>query len=282
MRKDGHIPRTVFLFIFLVCTPNLLLAQSVESNGANQSKALRERYKALEKLDDQILHHGAESAEWKKLREIRDYFASQKDSGAQFLIGKLHEMNDDERRFLHGSDDFMQGIKYMMQPGKALAFSLKVDICNILGDSYPGLSPKVQQETLRAIADSYTPSTYNPHAGLGYIEMGLDRAGPASLPYLYELSRRDSDLVRCFTMDSLNTTGADMVKDSRDKDSITPAPKLDCHATKADSENAIQSWARWWDNNSSKLTFPKLPSLFDFDPADYEKKYGKGQAGWQP
>jgi hypothetical protein len=225
---------------------------------AAQQQDFAIKFERLQKLTFPDITHGVSDANKRELRSIRDYFVQSGDPGARFLIGKLRAMNEDERKFLHGSDQFdirvTEYTQLRMKQGQSNL--LKYSIGFILADMFGHTSSDTQTAILRELVSSYTPSTYPDHA----LDYSLDRIGRPAVPYLIILADHNFQAVRCGGMDALRSLGEEAKKVS-----LPDAPKLDCKAPVEQRHIALNDWKAWWEKYGDKFPFPTLPSFFDLD-----------------
>jgi len=232
---------------------NLLLA----SPAAAQTE-LQSCYRRLEILRGKILKRGADAADRKEPRRIRYCFLFQGDSAARFLVRRLEEMNAEENRFVRDDEDLDGLLRYGLHDQSLPNYH----VCFILADMFPRLSPEAEKAVLRAIAASYTPSTY----GDSFLSSALLRIGQEAVPYLLELTtNHSSSSVRCRVQEMLNSIGeAQGEAEGRISPTMTP-PTLDCKDSPEQRRLAAQNWSRWWDEVGRNLPFPRVPSFFDID-----------------
>jgi hypothetical protein len=253
--KDSLIVRAIVLIIplilfFGVWPSNLFVsAQPYDFEG---------EYEQLQKLELKMLGSGANTATWRELRTIRNYFFQAGDPGAKFLVEKLRAINEDERKFLHGSEEFdVHVAQYMMlmkeQGRSALT---KYDLGYILADMFGRTSRDTRTAILNELVASYTPSTYGDH---GALDFDLDRIGRPAVPYLIVVANHNFQSVRCGGMEALSDLGK-IAK----KASLPDAPKLDCRASADQRGIALNEWKVWWEKYGDKFPFPEFPSFFDW------------------
>jgi hypothetical protein len=226
---------------------------------AGTSERPRERVRAVAEARGKILHHGADPATWRELRAIRDYFVQAGAPGARFLVGKLKAMNEDERKFLHGSEEFdVHVAQYMMlMQERETPALIKYDVGFILADMFGRTSTDTQTAILNELAASYTPSTYADH---GALDFDLDRIGRPGVSYLIVLANHNFQSVRCGGMKALNDLG----KEAKSA-GLPDSPKLNCKATADQRQFALNDWKAWWEKYGDRFTFPVLPSFFDWN-----------------
>jgi hypothetical protein len=226
---------------------------------AAQERDFPGEYQKLETLEFPSLKRGDVDAHRREERAIRDYFIKSGDAGARFLVGKLKEMNDDERQYLHGSEQFdirvTQYMQLRMERGESNL--LKYSIGFILADMFPHTTAETQTMILRELASSYTPSTYG-REDRQFLDFALNQIGRPGVPYFIQVAGHNFPTVRCGAMASL--TG---LAETAKKASLPDAPKLDCNAPAEQRQVALNEWKAWWEKNGGKVRFPRLPSFFD-------------------
>jgi hypothetical protein len=219
------------------------------------------KYERLQKLEFPDLKRGDTKADEREERAIRDYFVQSGDAGARFLIGKLRRMNDDERKFLGGSDQLDIRVTQYMQSRieQGQSNKLKYAIGFILADAFPHTDADTQTAILKELVNSYTPSTYGKE-DRQFLDFALDRIGRAGVPYLIQVAGHNFPTVRCGAMSSL-TGLADDAKKAR----LPDAPRLNCDAAPKVREAELNEWKAWWEKYGDKFPFPELPSFFDLN-----------------
>src|ERR1019366_1452987 len=258
-KKQRKIPLSVRASAFII---PLILFLCICISGLSmpaQANDLASEYEQLQKLEVKILHHGADPATWRELRAIPDYFVQAGDPGARFLVGKLKAMNEDERKFLHGSEEFdVHVAQYMMlmQERETLAL-IKYDVGFILADMFGRTSTDTQTAILNELVASHTPSTYADH---GALDFDLDRIGRPGVSYLIVLANHNFQSVRCGGMKALNELG----KEAKNA-GLPDSPKLNCKAMADQRQFALNDWKAWWEKYGDRFTFPVLPSFFDWN-----------------
>jgi hypothetical protein len=244
------LPFSLILLLGLV--PSELFASAQEQDFSN-------KYQQLQNLTFPDLKHDANDADKREERAIRDYFVKSGDVGARFLIGKLRDMNEDERKFLHGSEQFdIRVTRYMqlrLQQGQSNL--LKYAIGFILADAFGRTNAETQTAILKEIVSSYTPSTYGKE-DRQFLDFALVRIGRPGVPYLLQVAGHNFPTVRCGAMGSL----ASLADDAK-KAGLPDAPKLDCDAATKQREAALSEWKVWWEKYGDKFPFPELPGFFD-------------------
>jgi hypothetical protein len=240
--------------LLLVSHSNVAQAKSAENNHdfANE-------YQQLQKLQFKILSHGASDEDSHKLRAIRDYFVQTGDSGARFLIGKLNAMSEDERKYLKGSEQYdirmVQYVQRLIDRGQAI--TIKYSIGFILADMFGRTSPDTQTAILKAMFNSYTPSTYGKEDRQN-LDAAFIRIGRPAIPYLIEVANHNFPSVRCGAVLSLT----DLAQEAK-KAGLPDAPPLDCNAPPEQRQLALREWKAWWEKYGDKFPFPEIPSFFD-------------------
>jgi len=233
---------------------------SLACSGTTQPSDFERHFQRLESLSAEIPVKGASEARMKELQSIRDLFASKGDSAALFLIQKLSEINQDERKFLKGSEDPVRGLSYTAYlHDHNLSAYRKFAICNILADMFPQLGAQIQDRVLKTLVESYTPSTYF-REDLSAMNYAMIRIGPAAIPYWFQLTNHQNENVRCSSSDVLRSIGEEVSAPMKPK-----PPQLDCHAAEGLRRSLIAKWREWWDKVGHEGPFPKAPSFFESD-----------------
>jgi hypothetical protein len=221
---------------------------------------LEAHYSRLEKLDYETLMKGNSLADYQEREKIRDFFRSHGDAGARFLIAKLQEAVADEVRFMGDSKELVRATEYMIHLNEKGKSSItKVLLPWMLADMFPGLSPELQKESLRAITAAFLPFSFP--SDWSSLTAALFRIGPVSLPYLLELTGHEDEKLRCHVSDTLNDVSTKFSKPATWPG--VDAPKLDCQLEPAQLQGRIQQWKHWWDSHGSMVAWPQIPSFFE-------------------
>jgi hypothetical protein len=243
---------TISLTLLLGIFPSRLFASTQEQDFAK-------KYQRLQKLMFPDPKPTINLADKREEREIRDYFVQSGDVGARFLVGKLRDMNEDERKFLHGSEKFDDRVAQYMQLRikQGQSNELKYAVGWILADMFGPSSAETRTAILKEIVASYTPSTYG-NGDSQFLDFALDRIGRAGVPSLIQVASHTFPTVRCGAMDSLTSLAGHAKKAG-----VPDAPKLDCDAATKQRDVELTEWKVWWEKYGDKFPFPEVPSFFD-------------------
>jgi hypothetical protein len=243
---------SISLLIFVGVFPSKFFASAQELDFAK-------KYERLQRLEFPDLKRGANDADNREERAIRDFFVESGDAGARFLVGKLRGMNEDERKFLGGSDQLDIRVTQYMQSRMKQGQSnkLKYAIGFILADAFPHTNSDTQTAILKELVASYTPSTYGKE-DRQFLDFALDRIGRPGVPSLIQVAGHNFPTVRCGAMASLTSLAEDAKRAG-----LPDAPKLDCNAAPRQRETALNEWNAWWKKYGDGFPFPTLPSFFD-------------------
>jgi hypothetical protein len=136
-----------------------------------------------------------------ELRRIKREFARNGEAGCHFVISKLDEMNWRLRALAGNKNNWENNDLILEQVGED-SF-IKGELFSVLADFYRAVNPKLKQEILRALKESYNPiSTWNGECAKA--EEAFRQIGNDSIDVLLELAHNDNDRVRCRAYDSLN------------------------------------------------------------------------------
>jgi hypothetical protein len=250
-------------FLFAAALMLVCQAASFQTGSIEQERQFAKEYQELVAIQVAMMKQSAPIQGRREMQTIRDYFLKSGDAGARFLVEKLKGMDEDERRFLHGSTEFdVHVVEYMdRMTERGEPVSTKVAVVFILEDVFPNTSAKTQTEILEAIVASYTPSTYGGE-DRGVLDGALVRIGPAGVPYLFQVADHAAPSVRCGAELTLSDIG------KAAKDAHLPAPPiLDCNMSDSERRAALKAWSGWWNANRGKFPFPKVPNLLDIPVA---------------
>jgi len=187
-------------------------------------------------------------------REIEHDFIVSGTEGIQFLLEKLADINRKEAAAISGPDDTDGALLFHASESEAgRATSLvRYAICFTLSDIYPLASPPQREEIIKAIVDSFLPST---HAKDDYETM----VGP--------LFRMGKDGVRGFVLladspSKFNRCHAFAILEELTKKSV----HMDCNADAPNRARMLKEFNAWWNLNSSTVQWPSFPGYFDPAP----------------
>jgi hypothetical protein len=228
----------------LACPANVGAQEEILSD-------LDHRYKQLERFEEQALVRGTNEHTARRLKETRDFFLSQGDEGARFLIAKVEQLNEEERRVTKGDEFSADWAIYLFEHGRSPI--IRGTVCLILADLYSSVSADAQAAILKTLVRAFTPSERYFHSNP--IEWALARLGPAAVPGYLELADHSNQTMRCHFADVLNKLVL--------KAASSQAPPLTCEASKADRKRAISEWQQWWQEHGDEVPFPEVPSFFD-------------------
>lgn len=244
----------------LLCSVVLLFAVGLPVSASSNADALDADFQKLTALRIQVLHGGASESDLVAFRAVRDSFVRHGDAAAEFLIGKLREMNNEEATYEKDLNDVEGGLRYLGdQVDHHKGGLAKYDICFILADAFPKVSSQTQSDILNALQQSYRPSNYG-RDDMQFLHYAMWRIGKRAVPVLLRLSvEHPASLVRCGVSSGLNSA-LEQIETKNPQLKELP-PTLDC--TARSYRQAVEHWKRWWERYGRDVVFEPLPSFYD-------------------
>jgi hypothetical protein len=228
-----------------------------------RSEDLEAHFEKLQSLRLKILKSGSNPSDMRDMRNLRNFFASQGDIGARFLLEKLGKANSEEMAFMKSNawdeskmDIAAQWIAERKGPPK-------YDLCLILADMFDKVSPDVQEAILAALQHSYTPSTFFTE-DIQFLNLALSRVGPPAVPVWLALANHQTEFVRCNISGLLTSLGTQLSGSAGGKVPIPDAPVIPCTGSVEQRRKALSSWQQWWETQGRLRRFPKTESLYDW------------------
>jgi len=228
----------------------------------SHSGSLQSDFEKLKALRVKVLREGADEKDMAEFRLLRDAFVRHGDTAAEFLIGKLRQMNAEEARYEKDLNDIEGGLSYAMSEVEQQKDGLaKYDVCFILADVFPSVSTANQVNITKALQESYMPSNYG-REDMQFLHHAMLRIGKKSVPTLLNLAtNHPAELVRCGVSSVLSSLADDFQKENPQ---FKPFPTtLDCKATLQNREQSAAEWQRWWTAHEDGVVFPVLPDIYD-------------------
>jgi len=227
---------------------------------SHPTAGLPQIYDKLQQLITRDLVKGFSAADRKEMRGLRAALAGD-DAGALFVVGKLEEMNLEERSHLVPAPVPLGECESALTGIASNDALMKYALFRALGESYPRRSRSVQVKVLDALEKSYTPSVAcDTGGGRQVLDVALIRAGRNSVEAFIRLGGSRYESIRCGADGNLNS----IADGHRSEGDAAWPPVLDCHASDAVVAGQLADWHQWWDSNRSTIRWPKLP-----DPEDY-------------
>lgn len=231
-----------------------------------RSEDVEAHFEKLQSLRLKMLKSGSSTADMREMRRLRDFFASQGDAGAHFLLGKLEKENSEEMAFMKSNawdeskmDVAAQWIAQRKGPPK-------YDLCLILADMFDKVSPDVQKAILGALQHSYTPSTFSTE-DVQFLNLALSRVGKPAVPVWLALANHETEFVRCNISGLLRSLGKQLSGPEGGNEPIPNAPEIPCTGSAEQRRKALSLWQEWWETQGRLRRFPKIESLYDRDTA---------------
>jgi hypothetical protein len=205
---------------------------------------------ALPRTTDHATHVRMKERE----QEIEHEFSDRGSEGISFLLGKLSEMNRREAAAVSGPDDTEGALEFQVSEGIAgRSPLLRYALCFMLSDLYSQAETVQRASILKAIAESYQPSTHLKD-DLAGVELPVYRLGKDGVEVFIILANSPSEFNRCHSASTL-------------RELAKGAPAIDCKSDASTRTQAIDAFRKWWNVNYSAVQWPSnVPGYFDLTP----------------
>jgi hypothetical protein len=154
--------RLKFLAVCLLAVPSLGGSCLARSEPAPSSLALA--FAELQKLEyarATPVNHETALDNLNREKVIERKFSDHGAEGITFLLEKLSEINASEKALIHGPDDVDEALQFQVSELAAgRTVLVRYAICYMLADAYPLADATERAAILRAIVNSYLPSTH--------------------------------------------------------------------------------------------------------------------------
>ncbi len=182
-------------------------------------------------------------------KEIERKFSGHGAEGTTFLLDRLSEINAREKAVIHGPDDVEEALRFQISELAAGRPFVRYAICHMLSEMYSLADATERTSMLKAIVDSYLPSTHGKD-NAETLDGSLFRLGRDGIEGFLMLANSPSVFNRCHAASIL-------------KELASGAPVIDCKSQDFDRRQSIEAFEQWWRINASKVQWPAFPSYFD-------------------
>lgn len=230
----------------------ILALGSIGATCMKEPTTLEHLFSELQELEysrAQSLGHSSAARQKDEKAVVRE-FVEYGPGAAPFLIGNLSEINKREEAFIRGPDDVDRGLEFMSMEGEAgRSLLIRYAICYILSDMYASANSKTRAQIIRAIVDTYLPSTHG-REDTETLDGSLFRLGKDGVEGFLMLANSESEYNRCHASSIL-------------RELAVHGPSIDCSSEPQTRTHQIRLFRTWWSRNASAIQWPRFPGFFD-------------------